>query len=808
MQRPDMKFHGVLALVIILAPMTIGVTSVYAQSGMLEEVVVVARKRQESLQDTPVAVSAFNPAQMREAQINNVADLARQVPGLTNKDGDKVSGLAIRGVGSRAVGAALDPGVGVYVDGIFMPRSDTQLVDVVDMQSIQVLRGPQGTLFGKNTAGGALLLESRKPGEEFGAQIEVGAGDNDRRNVSLRVDAPVIGDNLLAALSYDRRTEDGYMKDFYNGRDYGDIDRRAVVGQLRWLPTENLAADLIAMWGKRKEHAAPSSCINLNPSAILQGFASTTPGAFGDYCAFSEALIDDEKVILDARGMDYEVANNLAGLTLNWDLGALQLKSVTGYLYQDDLNRDTDVDATPFLSLSNFQETTRNLKSSDISAGDESRTFLSQELNLFGSLFDGDVDYTLGVYVSDEKIKDQVDGQTLTLGGWLGQTVTGSGDVLLLPPSVVGSNNIRIVDYTSTSAAGFGQFIYSLNERWQFTVGGRLTWEEKKIDQKNFVTTAIAPDEPITRQEMNALADFRQPMAPFAASPLLRDDQDWTEFTPMASVAMFMPDSWTQGILNSGMVYLSYSEGFKAGGFTSFGPNRALPFDPETVKNTEFGFKLEMWDQRMRVNGALYHMDYDDMQLGVTREFGELQTIYGITNAGDSEVRGAELEVVIMPLPALLINLTASVLNADYNEFDDEFVDNEGNVQRTDRSDEKFAYIPDQTYSWAFQYNWDTEYALVTPRISGFYKDKIYIGLDPAAFFYEKQATLDDYTLWNARLAVVPHALENLEVALFVENVTDKTYFGTGTVEAERLGTTSVIRGKPRTFGIDVFYRW
>jgi iron complex outermembrane receptor protein len=795
-----------LAIGLLLTPPMAAVcTPAYAQSGVLEEVVVVARKREESLQDTPVAVSAFNSDQMRQAQITNVADLAQNVPGLSNKDGDKVSGLSIRGVGSRVVGSAIDPGVGVYVDGIFMPRSDTQLVDVVDMESIQVLRGPQGTLFGKNTAGGALLLQSRKPAEEFEAQVEVGAGDNDRQNIAVRVDGPLLGDNLLGALTYDRRKEDGYMKDYFSGRDYGDTDRTAIVGQLRWFPTDDLTVDLIALWGERKEHAAPNSCININPGAVLQGFRSTTPGDFDDYCALSEQQIDNEKVVLDSRGMDYEVTNNLAGLTLGWDLGEVQLKSVTGYLYQDDLNRDNDVDATPFLSISNFQESIRMLKGSGINAGDEDRTFVSQEFNLFGSLFDGDVDYTLGVYASDEEIDGQVDGQILGLGGWMGRPVAGSTDVELFPPAFIGTQGAQLIDYTSTSFAGFGQFIYNFSEMWQFTVGGRWTWEEKKIDQSNYASTAEAPADPVTREQMNALRDFQQPMAPLSR---FKEDDDWTEITPMATVTMFAPDAWTDGFLDSGMFYLTYSEGFKAGGFSAFGPNPPGAFDPETVKNTELGFKLEMWDQRLRMNGALYSMDYEDMQLGVTREFGELVTYYGITNAGEAEVQGAELEVVIMPLPDLLINLTGSVLDADYKEFNDEFIDDDGNVQSADRSKEKFSYIPDQTYSWAVQYDWDTEYALITPRVSGYYKDKVYTGLDVFAFAVEDQATLDDYTVWNARLAVVPHALENLEVALFAQNFTDKTYFGTGTVEAQRLGTASVIRGKPRTYGIDFFYRW
>jgi outer membrane receptor protein involved in Fe transport len=149
---------------------------------VLEEVVVVARKRAENLQDTPVAVSAFSTEDMREAQINNLSDLPRTVPGLTNTDGAKFSGLTIRGVGSRVNKSSVDPGVGVYVDGLFLPRNDTQLVDVVDMESIQVLRGPQGTLFGKNTAGGAILMSSLKPTEEFSGSVEAKAGDFDRRD--------------------------------------------------------------------------------------------------------------------------------------------------------------------------------------------------------------------------------------------------------------------------------------------------------------------------------------------------------------------------------------------------------------------------------------------------------------------------------------------------------------------------------------------------------------------------------------------------------------------------------------------------
>ena len=797
-----------LAVTAAMLPV-LGLTSAqsYAQAGMLEEVVVVARKREESLQDTPVAVSAFNPDQMRAAQIDNIADLAQQVPGLSNKDGDRISGITIRGVGARAVGAAVDPGVGVYVDGIFMPRSDTQLVDVVDMESIQVLRGPQGTLFGKNTAGGALLLRSKKPTEEFGAQVNLTLGDYDRQDLGIRIDGPLIEGKLLGALTYDTRNEDGYMDDYYTGIDYGDTDRQAVVGQLRYMPTDTLTIDLIALWGERKENAAPYTCTNFNPAGRLQDLRSTTPGVFDDSCSTSESVVKKEKVVMDSTGLEFEVTNKLAGLTVDWEIGEVTLKSVTGYLKQDDLKRDQDIDGTDWMAISNFDETIRQLQGSGIDGSSEQREFISQEFNLFGSLFDDAVDYTFGIYGSDESIDDQVDGRALSLGGWMGLPVEGSTDVTLLPPAVAGLGDVALVNLTSTSAAAFGQLIYNYSEIWQFTVGGRWTWEEKKIDQDNFVSTAPGFST-VTREEMNALSDFLQPIVVNPDFAKLKDDDDWTEFTPTATVTMFAPDSWTEGFLDSAMFYLTYSEGFKAGGFSAFGPDLPLAFDPETVKNTEFGFKMEMLGQRLRLNGAFYSMDYDDMQLGVTRNFGELDTRFGITNAGKAEMQGVELELVMAPLDGLLINLTGSYIDASYKEFDDEFENVDGNVQQADRSDEPFAYLPEQTYSWAVQYDWDTKYALITPRVSGYYKDKIYLGMDVEAFAFEDDATLDDYTVWNARLAIAPTAIEGLEISVYAQNFTDEFYYGTGTVNAFNIGAVSAIRGKPRNYGVEFYYNW
>ena len=777
-----------------------------SQAQVLEEVVVVARKRVENLQDTPVAVTAFGADSMREAQINNLADLSRQVPGLSNTDGAKFSGLTIRGVGARVNQAKVDPGVGVYVDGLFIPRGDTQLVDVVDMESIQVLRGPQGTLFGKNTAGGAILMSSQKPGEEFEGHVDVKLGDYDQQDLSLRVGGPLIEGKLYGALTYDTRNSDGYMEDYFTGREYGDIDRQAVVGQLRYTPTDDLTIDFIALWGEQNERAAPRNCLQANPDARLQALQS--PGIetpYDDLCQFSEDLAKDEKVIMDQHPMDYDVTNNLAGLTVDWAVGDFELKSITGYLYQEDLKRDSDQDATPYFSIGNFSATARHLNGNGLPGDDEERHFVSQEFNLFGSAFDDKLDYTLGIYGSDEKIEDNPGGNSLSWGGYLGQ---GAGDsVLVIPPASAGLRNPSVTELTGQSVAGFGQLIYYFSDMWQFTLGGRYTWEEKKIDQDNYLATAPGFFT-VTRDEFNQLEDALQPLEVLASNPKLKDDDDWTEFSPSATVTMFAPDSWTDGFVDSAMLYLTYSEGFKAGGFSDFG-GELFSFDPETVENFEFGFKMEMLDQRIRLNGAVYTMDYDDMQLGVTRTFGDLNSSFGITNAGSSEVDGVELEAVFLPLEGLMISLTGSYIDASFNDFEDEFTNAAGETESADRSDEPFAYLPEQTYSWVVQYDWDTDFGLITPRVSGYYKDEVYIGQEPAAFeFKNGVGTLDSYTVWNARVAFRAHQIEGLEVAVYANNFTDEFYYGTGNLNAGLVGASSVVAGKPRHYGVEFYYDW
>ncbi|MEH6584641.1 MAG: TonB-dependent receptor, partial [Halioglobus sp.] len=633
---------------------------------------------------------------------------------------------------------------------------------------------------------------------------DAGVGNYDRRDISVRFEGPLIGDNLLGAITYDSREADGYMDDYYTGIDYGNVDKEAVVGQLRWFATDTLTVDFLALWGESTENAAPRTCLQINPSAVLQNFVSTYDGNFAEQCALSEQLAKDEKVINDTAGLTYDVSNTMASMTVAWDIGAVELKSITGYLKQEDLTRDSDQDGTPVLTIGNFSQAARNLEANGFWDGEE-RTFFSQEFNLFGSGFDDKLDYTLGLYYSDEDMEGYAGGAILTDGGQMGIAV---GDLIsTLPPSTLGFRRADTLAQTSESAAAFGQAIWNFSEMWQFTLGGRYTWEEKTIEQDNY--SSIEPSLGLlTREQMNALTGFIHELEPNAVTPQQKDKQDWTEFSPSATVTMFAPGSWTDGFLSSAMFYLTYSEGFKAGGFSDFGLERPTSFDPEIVDNTELGFKLEMADQRVRLNGAIYSMDYEEMQIGVTRIFGEFDTKFGITNAGSSKMEGVELELSVMPIHGLLMSFTGSYIDGGYEEFNDEFINSDGETELTDRSAEPIKGLPEQTYSWAIQYDWDTDIGMITPRVSGYYKDEVYIGQEPEAFDFEEESTLDSYTVWNARLAFQSYQVEGLEVSVYMNNFTDEFFYGTGNVNASNLGVASVIRGKPKSYGLDIYYAW
>ena len=220
---------------------------------------VTARKREESMQDVPIAITAFSGDQLRNAGVTNIKTLGLQVPGL-QIDEASTAQIWIRGIGQRDDGSRVDGPVGVYLDGLYLPRKDGQLLDIMDVQSVQVLRGPQGTLFGKNTTGGALIITTKAPTEEFGGDIEARLGNYDRQDFKATVNVPLIKNTLLSKLTLASIKRDGYMDNIVTGQTAASEDRQSAALQLHWTPIDAVSVDTFAYYGETREVQPATNC--------------------------------------------------------------------------------------------------------------------------------------------------------------------------------------------------------------------------------------------------------------------------------------------------------------------------------------------------------------------------------------------------------------------------------------------------------------------------------------------------------------------------------------------------------------------
>ncbi len=391
-----------LSLVILPLPLT-----ALAEDLALEEVVVTARKREESLQVVPVAVSAFTTETMAALGITNMRDFEGLVPGLNlggGGNGVKGDGNAyIRGVGQRETQVTTDSGVGIYLDEVYIGRASGALLDAVEIESIQVLRGPQGTLFGKNTTGGAILYTSIKPSTEFGGTARGTYGNLDRKDASLAVDVPLIEDTLLSRLSLATVNRDGYIENDIDGTPYTDEDRDMVVGQLRWLPTDSLIVDLNVNYTTIDQKPRGQKCQWLGDELAAVG--RTDPGSLeGIYNALSPISVEEncnrsgEDLPIDKflgeqnsrsdifyQGV-YKVDTSMASNTVSWEINdTLQFKSISAYRNTQQ-KADEDLDGMDAVIIGRLAP--------EYNDTDQ----YSQEFQFIGNALDERLNYTVGTY--------------------------------------------------------------------------------------------------------------------------------------------------------------------------------------------------------------------------------------------------------------------------------------------------------------------------------------------------------------------------------------------------------------------------
>lgn len=808
-----------------------------------EEVIITARKRIERLQETPIAISAFSDEAMNIAGIDNMRDLQASVPGLNFSEmGNKTPSIFIRGVGQKESQAALDPGVGVYINSIYIARSDSQLLDLMDTESIQVLRGPQGTLFGKNNTGGALLVSTKIPhSEQLEGTLSTRIGNNGRRDLKASANIPLNSDTLAMSVGLSTTQMDGYVKSTYDGEEYGDQDRLGATARLYWQPSATFSTDLFYYWSKVHENGAGLTCVYQNPNSVFNTFTwpgFTAPKSYESRCRASQAESEDNNILINGPSK-FEMTSQITGLTLNWEYRGYAIKSITAWSHQDNIGIVNDSDATDIRGVETGSLAVRRGLEASLALGygafplpdDEQRNQYSQELQLTGTGFDNRLSYTTGMFVVRETIDDNMSGNMVGDRGY-----SYKSNVATLIPKVLGASS----DLTNDSFALFAQGTYQITDWYQLTMGTRYTVEKRNREATLYEPdcAAILADDLVDGATDLCAFDvlgLTDPSGFYANPPLAlpirlaldptalngednrgkaRGDKKWSQWTPTITSAFSLPEKYLENtLLDSGLLYLTYSKGFKSGGFEMKGLELSQ-FEPENVTNYEIGMKIDAFDQRIRFNTAFYYMDYDDIQIRIAeqgRSFADI--LLFIDNAGAATIQGFELELTALPLPNLVLNVTTSYIDARYDDFIVTDVDTSAipPVQSTiDRSDEDFAAIPKLTFSASAMVVLPTEIGVFTPRISGYYRDSIYTGLDATAWDsqFRDLATIDDVMLWNFRLGYTPSKIDTVQLWFYVNNLADKNYFQGGFSNSESLGAGSYVLGPPRNYGLEASIRF
>jgi iron complex outermembrane recepter protein len=597
-------------------------------------IVVTARRTEETLQTTPVAVSAFNEGDLSDRLVSTLDGLQGHVPNLNIVQGRGSSSSAnifIRGIGQPDALQTFDPGVGVYVDDVYISRIQGALFDVYDIERIEVLRGPQGTLYGKNTIAGAIKLVSRLPDEEFRAFGEATYGSYDQVDLRARVAGPIDPDWLYASASFFMANRDGFVTDPLTGQDYNDKETLAGRATLVAEPTQSSKYVLHFDYTR----ARPGITLGRHEDELTQldlflGEVVLEPAPAGEFDFRTSTTIPENRQDLDHFGVS---------LTGQWDLSdRMTLKSISAYR---DLGYDVfiDIDASVF-------------QLGDVFVGIDQYQF-SQELQL---LYGNDrFNMVSGLfYLRENAESDQIA---------FGDDIFAFAGVSALVPFRRDITD----DLELDSFAAFAHGTYKLTDRVSLSAGLRYTYEHKSYERATTIDTGgVFPD----------------PLFAFA----FQQDESWQAATPSFTVDYQATDD--------AMLYGSIGRGFKSGGINGRANSEGeeKPYDPEFVTTYEIGAKTQWWDGKLTANLALFLNKYQDFQARVAS--GDAFTVvFAVLNAGELTTKGAELELMARPWEHTLISANIGYLDAQYDEFWD--ADALGNP--VDRSDDVVPFSPEWT---------------------------------------------------------------------------------------------------------------
>lgn len=603
----------------------------HAQTTEIEEVVVTAQKRAENLQDVPIAITAMTGETLRNQRVGNLLGLSGLSPGLQIKTDDNAANprIFIRGVGVNDFNPSTASAVGIYVDGVYVASPLAQLAAFYDLQQVEVLRGPQGTLYGRNTTGGAVNVITAKPTDTFHANASLDYGRFNAVNFEGGVGGPIAGDTLTFRLSGLYNKDDGYTLNRLTGNTGNDANRWGLRGALRYKPTDKLTADLTLSVNQNRGGsilaynrplvAADASSGTFDPSL---GYYLCNPGKYTSGACTNVLGYANTSGNLYEGDYQFEGKDILklfgAASTITYDFGPVSLVSVTAYqrAARNDWE-ETDANPIPIITARYIarQETT------------------SEELRL-QSNGKTRARWVAGLYFANDYLNNNSTYDVLAAL----RTPTPANPTGADPASSIALFGWPL-HQTTKSYAAFGQVDYDLTDKLTLNVGLRYS-----VDDKAFHYVSEAERGLIPIFTFDASKTFRSLSGRLGVQYALTDDVN---------------------------LYANYNRGYKSGGFFSgqtTEPADLGPYNDEKVDAYEVGAKTELFDRRLRANLSAFYYDYKDLQVYTVIQRGALSVQY-FTNASAARIYGADAELTASPIEGLDLSLGASLLSAEYKDF-------------------------------------------------------------------------------------------------------------------------------------------
>lgn len=761
-----MSRRGILALSIGFGLSAVVTDQGLAQSGTIEEVVVTAQKRVENIQDVPISVIAVSGDDVEDLQAVTIEGLKGTLPNVeigafANTPSNAV--FTIRGIGVIEPDPYAGNTVAIVVDGVPQYFSMGALVDLFDVNRIEVLRGPQGTLFGANTTGGVVNIVNNRPEDEFEGQVSLSLGDWDTVTAGAVINAP-LSDTLATRVSLQHHRRDGWHTNVVDGSDLGSRDVTLLRAQLRVQPNDTFDGNLSFEYGRGR---------NGSPIVVagnLPGEAEFVPPGFRDMYV-SPCLPPGS--VCDAPD-DYFSANDSVpdrsdfdNYRLNWtmsfaDTPVGDITSITSYK-RAELFEFTDQDGTPVLLI----DTRRGTEHWQF--GQEVRTDIQ---------FSDTVRATIGGFFQQTHYDHYQDLRIDFAGG-----VTYDLDTGELVKGLPGLFQKNIQDQDNWSASLFAQTYIDLTDRLSLQAGLRYAHEETEMLAS--LATSLAPGGVTT---FDGVAPDGTPNISLggAAPPL--GDESWDNVGGKIGLDYAASDDL--------LLYTYYARGFKSGGFTGrIGiPQDIGPYEPEEVDTVEAGLKSELADGRLRLNMATFYTIYRDMQLAQIYFLGSGEDLIQgntILNAAESNIYGVELDTIFAATDGLTLNASLAYLNAEYDDFP--FQLPTGGV--LDLSGERLQNAPEWSGSFGLEYAFDLGPG--TGRVNFQYN---YVGEKLLTSIVDTpRATIQSMDLVNANFEWRPTD-EQYSIAFWVTNALDERYINH---VFDSPGTLGLVQyAPPRQYGV------